>query len=113
MKLEAPSLKVRMTSRLRWTAGSRLSLVPPPLRRSVKHRERMWQTYIFRTHWKHGGKMYYDELTAGSKEEAPAMTSAWFASSWLAQKSRALASIRIHRFHPSARCGHVGAWIPV
>lgn len=30
----------------------------------------MWQTYIFGIHWKHRGKMYYDELPAGSKDEA-------------------------------------------
>jgi hypothetical protein len=30
----------------------------------------MWQSYIFGMHWKHGGKMYYDELPAESKEEA-------------------------------------------
>ena len=30
----------------------------------------MWQTFIFGMHWKHGGKMYYDELSAASKEEA-------------------------------------------
>lgn len=30
----------------------------------------MWQTFIFGMHWKHQGKMYYDELSAGSKEEA-------------------------------------------
>lgn len=30
----------------------------------------MWETFIFGVHWMHGGKMYYDELTAGSKEEA-------------------------------------------
>lgn len=30
---------------------------------------RMWQNYIFGMHWKHGGKMYYDELSAGSQEE--------------------------------------------
>jgi hypothetical protein len=30
----------------------------------------MWQTFIFGVHWKHQGKLYYDELTAGSKEEA-------------------------------------------
>src|SRR5947207_10528311 len=30
----------------------------------------MWQTFIFGMHWRHGGKMYYDELPAGSKEEA-------------------------------------------
>jgi hypothetical protein len=30
----------------------------------------MWQTYIFGMHWKYEGKMYYDELTAQSKEEA-------------------------------------------
>jgi hypothetical protein len=30
----------------------------------------MWQTFIFGTHWKHQGKMYYDELSTGSKEEA-------------------------------------------
>ena len=30
----------------------------------------MWYTYIFGMHWKHGGKMYYDELPAESKEEA-------------------------------------------
>lgn len=30
----------------------------------------MWQTFIFGMHRKHGGKMYYDELPAGSKEEA-------------------------------------------
>ena len=30
----------------------------------------MWQSYIFGMHWKHGGKVYYDEITAGSQEEA-------------------------------------------
>jgi hypothetical protein len=30
----------------------------------------MWQTYIFGMHWKHGGKMYYDELPAESKDGA-------------------------------------------
>jgi hypothetical protein len=30
----------------------------------------MWQTFIFGMHWKHQGEMYYDEITAGSKEEA-------------------------------------------
>lgn len=29
-----------------------------------------WQTYIFGMHWQHGSKLYYDELPAGSKEEA-------------------------------------------
>jgi hypothetical protein len=30
----------------------------------------MWQTFIFGMHWRHGRKMYYDELPAGSKNEA-------------------------------------------
>jgi hypothetical protein len=30
----------------------------------------MWQNYIFGMHWKHDGKMYYDELPAESKEAA-------------------------------------------
>lgn len=30
----------------------------------------MWQNYIFEMHWRHGGKMYYDELSTGSKDEA-------------------------------------------
>jgi hypothetical protein len=30
----------------------------------------MWQNYIFGMHWRHGEKMYYDELSAGSQEEA-------------------------------------------
>jgi hypothetical protein len=30
----------------------------------------MWQTYIFGMHWKHGGKMYYDELSGESQDEA-------------------------------------------
>jgi hypothetical protein len=30
----------------------------------------MWQTFIFGMHWRPGGKMYYDELPATSKEEA-------------------------------------------
>ena len=30
----------------------------------------MWQSYIFGMHWKHDGKLYYDELPAESKEEA-------------------------------------------
>lgn len=30
----------------------------------------MWLTYIFGIHWMHGGKMYYDELPAGSMVEA-------------------------------------------
>jgi hypothetical protein len=29
-----------------------------------------WQTFIFGMHWRHGGKMYYDELSASSREEA-------------------------------------------
>ncbi len=32
----------------------------------------MWQNYIFGMHWKHGGKMYYDELSAESQDEAAA-----------------------------------------
>jgi hypothetical protein len=30
----------------------------------------MWQSYIFGMHWKHDGKIYYDELPAESKVEA-------------------------------------------
>lgn len=30
----------------------------------------MWQRFIFGMHWKHGGTMYYDELSADSKEAA-------------------------------------------
>ena len=30
----------------------------------------MWQSYIFGVHWKHDGRMYYDELPAESKEAA-------------------------------------------
>jgi hypothetical protein len=32
----------------------------------------MWQEYIFGVHWRHEGKMYYDELPADSKEAAAA-----------------------------------------
>ena len=30
----------------------------------------MWQSYIFGMHWKHEGKVYYDELPAESKVAA-------------------------------------------
>ena len=30
----------------------------------------MWQSYIYGMHWKHDGKMYYDEIPAESKEDA-------------------------------------------
>jgi len=30
----------------------------------------MWQSYIYGMHWKHDGKMYYDEIPAESKDEA-------------------------------------------
>lgn len=30
----------------------------------------MWELFVYGMHWKHEGRMYYDELTAGSKEEA-------------------------------------------
>ena len=30
----------------------------------------MWQSYIFGMHWKHSDKMYYDELSAESQDEA-------------------------------------------
>ena len=30
----------------------------------------MWQTYIWGVHWKHGERMYYDELSASSMQEA-------------------------------------------
>ena len=30
----------------------------------------MWHTLIFGMHWSHGGKFYYDELSADSKQEA-------------------------------------------
>ncbi len=30
----------------------------------------MWQNYIFGVHWRHNGKMYYDELPAASEDEA-------------------------------------------
>ena len=32
----------------------------------------MWQRFIFGMHWKHEDQMYYDELSAGSKDEAEA-----------------------------------------
>ena len=32
----------------------------------------MWQQFIFGLHWQHGGKPYYDELSAGSEAEAAA-----------------------------------------
>jgi len=30
----------------------------------------MWQNYIFGMHWAHHGKMYYDELSAESQDDA-------------------------------------------
>ena len=30
----------------------------------------MWQSFIYGMHWKHDGKIYYDEVSAESKEEA-------------------------------------------
>lgn len=30
----------------------------------------MWQSFIYGVHWKHDGKMYYDEVSAESKEDA-------------------------------------------
>ena len=30
----------------------------------------MWQSFIFGMHWEHDGIMYYDEVSAESKEEA-------------------------------------------
>jgi hypothetical protein len=30
----------------------------------------MWGAFIFGMHWRHGGKMYYDELSVGSQDEA-------------------------------------------
>jgi hypothetical protein len=30
----------------------------------------MWQTYKFGMHWRHDGKMYYDEVPAASMVEA-------------------------------------------
>ncbi|MFO1489169.1 MAG: hypothetical protein U1F65_11900 [Verrucomicrobiota bacterium] len=30
----------------------------------------MWESYRFGMHWEHGGKLFYDELTAGSMVEA-------------------------------------------
>lgn len=30
----------------------------------------MWEAYKFGMHWKHGGKMYYDEVIATSMVEA-------------------------------------------
>ena len=30
----------------------------------------MWQNYIFGMHWMHKGKMYYDELSAESQDQA-------------------------------------------
>ena len=30
----------------------------------------MWQSFIYGMHWKHDGKMYYDEVAAESKEDA-------------------------------------------
>jgi hypothetical protein len=30
----------------------------------------MWQSYIYGMHWRHEGKMYYDEVVADTKEEA-------------------------------------------
>lgn len=30
----------------------------------------MWQSYIYGVHWRHDGRMYYDEVHADSKKEA-------------------------------------------
>jgi hypothetical protein len=30
----------------------------------------MWHSYLYGMHWKHDGKMYYDEVSAESKEAA-------------------------------------------
>lgn len=30
----------------------------------------MWQSFIYGMHWRHDGKMYYDEVPAESKEGA-------------------------------------------
>jgi hypothetical protein len=30
----------------------------------------MWRNFIWGMHWRHGGKLYYDELPAESMEEA-------------------------------------------
>jgi hypothetical protein len=40
------------------------------LQSAAQTKANMWQTYIFGMHWKHQGKMYYDELFAESQEEA-------------------------------------------
>src|SRR5256885_14320734 len=38
--------------------------------RTFRHRARMWRNYIFGMQWKHQRKMYYDELSAESQEQA-------------------------------------------
>src|SRR5438093_1282224 len=48
----------------------------------------MWQTFIFGMHWRHGGKMYYDELPAASKDEA--------AESFFHEKAAASAEANAH-----------------
>jgi hypothetical protein len=30
----------------------------------------MWQSFIYGMHWRHDGKMYYDEVSAESKDSA-------------------------------------------
>ncbi len=30
----------------------------------------MWHSFIYGMHWKHDGRMYYDEIPAESKDEA-------------------------------------------
>ena len=59
----------------------------------------MIERFIFGMHWKHDGKMYYDEVPADSKEEAALYfidhkqtMFHWFALCWLARMKAAFES---------------------
>ena len=66
----------------------------------------MWQNYIFGMHWEHKGRMYYDELSAESQEEAADISSImratmfpWCAWIWFGQTMVVCGNLPNRRFH--------------
>jgi len=78
----------------------------------------MWQTAILGMHWKHQGRMYYDEWSAESQEEAAGYSIdhrrddvSLVRVELVGPTMAAFGSMLVRRFHLLIRCEHVADWI--
>jgi hypothetical protein len=64
----------------------------------------MWQSYIYGMHWRHGGKMYYDEVHADSKAKATEY--------FIDHKRDDVALVRVEYVGPDEGCVREPAFLP-